>query len=127
MYNEQAEGGHTRAAGHADEVLAGRVEHRQETSGRRDDEHAVAGLEPIDDAGAHLAVALHGDLVVTPVERAGTQRVGPLVLLVWGPIHCDELAGLEVGGVAQGQWEPGGFVDGKVQFKRLQLPSRRDL
>ena len=70
LADEATEGRHARAAGHANEVLAWRVEHRQEAAGRRDDEHAVTGLDPVHDAGAHLAIALHGDLVVASIQRA---------------------------------------------------------
>src|SRR6266536_733866 len=59
---------HPGTARDADQVLV-RLVNWQESPGRRNDEHPVAWLRPIDNARAHLAVAFDSDLVKTAVER----------------------------------------------------------
>src|ERR1039457_5199439 len=116
--HEPAEWRHARTAGNADEVLV-RLKHGQKFPDGRDNEKFIAGLCPIHDARAHLAVALDGDLVKAAVQRAGRERVGALVIRRVRPVERDELAVLEIRVVAVRPFEPDGF--GVGQFPRSQF------
>ena len=74
--------------------------HRQKPAGRRNDTQPVARLGPIHHARAHLAVALDRHVKKASVQRAGGQRIGPLVTRMVGPKKRNELAGLEIDVVA---------------------------
>ena len=96
-----------------------RIKDREKFAHGGDDKHRVAGFNPVDDAGAHFAVPLDCDLIMTAVEGRRAQGISPFVFGFMGPVDGDKLARFKLSLIASGPLESDCFNIGKFHLHRF--------